>query len=157
MTRHGCPSIMMTCPRRISVAFINGRPLIRGGKISRMEAESTGRLAQRQRLRQVPYPFPLPPRPARGPLVRRAEAVAVISEPHVAGRGARKGVLAQQGEHLGGPLEQALEQRDEPVSGALRVERREPHLPVEPRHVRRYERRAAGRIARLPAEPILAP
>src|SRR6266550_4275156 len=158
ITRHGCPSIMITCPRRMSVAFI--RTLSRrGGKISRMGAESTGRqrLPQRQWLRQVPNPLTLPPRAARGPLGRRAEAVPVVHEPHVARRRARKRVLAQQRENFGCPFEQAPEQRHQPVPRALGVERREPHLPIQPRHVWRHERRVAGRIAGLPAKPILAP
>src|SRR2546429_3971523 len=116
-----------------------------------MEGESI------QGLRQIPDPLPLPPGAAPGPLGRRTETVLVVDQPNVTGRPARKRVLVEQVKHLGRPLEQVPQQGHEPVPGALRIERRKPHLPIEPRHVRRYEGRTARRIARLPAELILTP
>src|SRR2546422_2650291 len=92
-----------------------------------MEGESI------QGLRQIPHPFPLPPCAIPGPLGRRTETVLVVDQPNVTGRPARKRVLAEQVKHLGRPLEQVPQQGHEPVPGALRVERREPHLPIEPR------------------------
>src|SRR5437763_11747229 len=159
ITRYGCPSIMMTWPRRMSVAFISDGPSSRGGKINRVGAGSTGRgkVAQRERVREIPHALSLPPRAARGPLARRAETVAEISQPNVARRRVRKGVVAQQGQHLGRPRQDVPQQRREPLPSPLRVQGREPHLPVEPRHVRGHERRSPVHIARLPAKAVLAP
>src|SRR5439155_2646350 len=141
ITRHGCPSIMMTWPRRMSVAFISDGPSSRGGKINRVGAGSTGRgkVAQRERVREIPHALSLPPRAARGPLARRAETVAEIGQPNVARRRVRKGVVTQQGQHLGRPRQDVPQQRRKPLPSPLRAQGREPHLPVEPRHVRGHE------------------
>src|SRR4029077_7664403 len=159
ITRHGCPSIMMTWPRRMSVAFIASRPSSRGGKINPVSTGSTGRrkLRQRQAPGQLPHALPLPPHAARGPLARRAETVAEIGEPHVAGRLIRKRIVAEQREHRGRPLQDVPHQGLEPVPRPSRVEARDPHLPVEPRHVRGHERRSPAHVARLPAEAVFLP
>src|SRR5437016_4098124 len=159
ITRHGCPSIIMTWPRRMSVAFISERPSSRGGKINLGGTGSTGRreVLQRERPGQIPHALPPPPRAARRPLGRRAETEAEIAEPHVARRRVRKGVVAQQGEHLGRPRQDVPQQRREPVPRSLRVECCEPQLPIEPRHVRGDECRPPVHISRLPTEAVLAP
>src|SRR2546430_5281534 len=59
--------------------------------------------------------------------------------------------------HLRRPLEHAPHQPGQPCLGPRRVERGEPHLPVEPRLMRRHESRAARHVARLPAELVLPP
>ena len=60
----------------------------------------------------------------------------------------RKRVLAQQREHLGQSLEQPLLEPEEPrLRPAVAGQRGEPHLPVEPGHVRRREPRPAVRLA----------
>src|SRR5439155_361637 len=87
ITRHGCPESRMTCPRLMSVAFIERLPEMETARATRW-----------------------PTRQGRKPAPR-----------------------------------------------ALRVQRGEPHLPVEPRHVRLREPRAAGEGARLPTELVFLP
>src|SRR5256886_3778103 len=52
--------------------------------------------------------------------------------------------------YLRTPLQQAGDEGEQPAPRAVRVERGEPHLPVEPRLMRRHEAWPAGHVAGLP-------
>ena len=70
----------------------------------------------------------------------------------------RERVLAEQCEDLGRALEEAFFEPEEPRRGAaIPCEGGEPHLPVEPGHVRRCEPRATVELAGLPAESVRLP
>ena len=72
----------------------------------------------------------------------------------------RERIFFQQVQHFGRTLEQARQEIGKPPAGRTAVQgaqRLEPHLPVEPRLVRRDKRRAAFQIARLPLEYIGQP
>src|SRR6266571_4714509 len=202
ITRHGCPESRMTCPRLMSVAFIERLPEMEtaratrwptrpGRKINGTAAGSTGsrrtaarrralsrratwwrwrseraacrgirwrrRPGERQRAGEVSGELPLPPVAAPRPLRRGAEAVAVVGEPQIARRAIGERILTQQREHVRRSREEMTRQGREPAPRAFRVQRGEPHLPIEPRHVRLREPRAAGEGARLPTELVFLP
>src|SRR5690606_20516804 len=62
-------------------------------------------------------------------------------------------IAPEQGEHLGGPLEEPSHEALEPDRGT--IERREPHLPVEAWLVRRHARRRTPQISRLVSKLVL--
>src|SRR6476646_7291061 len=93
--------------------------------------------------------FGAPP-PGAGPLPlgRLREAVLPEPRPHETRRNAGKRIAREEREHGRRALEQLLEKTREPGVLLEGAERREPHLPVEPRLVRRHERRTAEEVAR---------
>src|SRR5580765_608324 len=100
-----------------------------------------------------------PPPDPRGALVGRAEGVVRDAQPHLPRRPPRERIVAEQPQHRRRALEHALQQPQRPrgILGEPAVERREPELPVEPRHVEAREHRGARRIGGLVAEAVRLP
>ena len=80
--------------------------------------------------------------------------VVVDHRAQVPGRLLGKRIRLQQARHRLGAREQPFAEAQEPGLAARVAERGEPHLPIQPRHVRRHEFRTAPHIARLPAELV---
>src|SRR6476660_3128593 len=121
-------------------------------------------LRQRDRLGQIPAWLTDPPGPVRGPGLRGAEKVPEVHDPHIFRRRVWERVRPHEPEHLRCTLQQPPKQPLEKRPIALRVQRSKPHLPVEPRVVRSYQRRPSQRVSwlplelvGLPADPVRAP
>src|SRR5262249_32398366 len=85
------------------------------------------------------------------------EVVAREPRPDEARRVAGKWVRGQQARHRLRALQETLAQVEKPRRLPEAVQRREPHLPIEARHMRPEEGRRALWIARLVAELVRLP
>src|SRR5712692_423857 len=114
-------------------------------------------VGQGDRLGEVAPWLTDPPGAPLRPLLRRAEKVSEVLQPYVFRRRLRKRIPLQQPQDLGRPLEQMLDQRLEQGTVPLRIQRGEPHLPVEPRVEGLDEARAPRRVAGFPPQRIGLP
>src|SRR5262249_38316456 len=99
----------------------------------------------------------LPPGAGRPALGAVGGVVVVQGGAQEPGRTSGKRILREQGRHRRRSLEQPGTEGEKPPVLLVRAEGREPHLPVEPRLVRRHEARTAAEVSRLPAELVGLP
>jgi len=81
----------------------------------------------------------------------------LVPRAHVARQLTGEGIRPEQRQHARLALEKALEQRVEPALRARGPQRREPHLPVQSRHVRLLPGGQAREIVRLPRQRVALP
>src|SRR5215510_2382809 len=98
-----------------------------------------------------------PPCPGSLPSRSIGEVVRVYHGADIAWWSVRKGVMGEQTNHGWGPLQQPLYKMSEPGLVLGTPQGREPHLPIEPRHMGSDKTRGPHDVTRLPGEGIGEP
>src|ERR1051325_6756402 len=131
-------------------------PIMSYGKREIIIRESAGALLQTNS-RKVQSAFLSTPPSALAP---SSEVVQVQPGSHILRRTSRKWIESQQSKHARLPVQQPCQKMLKPRILLITPQSQKPHLPVEPRLVRRDYRRGAQRISGLIRElvrqPILA-
>ena len=119
----------------------SGRPAILQGKDGRIVADELAR----------------PPHALAAAGFSARKAIPVKQGAKILWRVRRKRIALDQFEHLAVVLQQAPAELLEPPLPYETAERRKPHLPIQPRLMRRHPRGPAMKIARLVLEPVFEP
>ena len=101
--------------------------------------------------------FPAPPGAVAAFRRQIGEPVIVHQCANEPGRGVGKRIVLQESNHVRRTAQQPLAEAQEPRVAAVILERREPHLPVQPRLMRRHKRRRAKHVAGFVPKLIRAP